>query len=79
MAGFVSTPAKATQTMIEAYRRVGGENAINYQSFSPYLLSHSFGAKVKVPGIDLPPEEMWQVFESELMMREDYDRILDIG
>jgi uroporphyrinogen-III decarboxylase len=79
MAEFVSTPASVTQTMIEAFRRVGGGDAINYGSFSPYGLSYSFGAKVRVPGIDLPPDEIWQVLESELMTREDYDRILDIG
>ena len=79
MAEFVSTPARATQTMIEAYRRVGGGDAINYGSFSPYGLSYLFGAKVRVPGIDLPPDEIWQVLESELMTRKDFDRILDIG
>ena len=65
--------------MIEAYRRVGDADAINYGSFSPYLLSHSFGAKVRVPGVDLPPDQLWQVVETELMTREDYDFILDIG
>ena len=79
MAEFVSTPSKATQTMIEAYTRIGGGDAINYGSFSPYGLSYLFGAKVRVPGVDLPPNEMWQVVESELMKRQDYDRILDIG
>lgn len=79
MAEFVRTPAKATQTMIEAYAKVGGGDAINYGSFSPYGLSYLFGAKVRVPGIDLAPNDMWQVVESELMTREDYDRILEIG
>ena len=79
IAEFVSTPGRATQVMIEAYECVGGGDAVNYGSFSPYGLSYSFGAKVKVPGVDLPPDEIWQVLESELMMREDYDRILDIG
>jgi len=79
MAEFVSTPGKATQTMIAAYECVGGGDAVNYGSFSPYGLSYSFGAKVKVPGIDLPSDEIWQVFESELMTRDDYGRILDIG
>lgn len=79
MAEFVSTPTRATQIMIEAYRHVGVGDAINYGSFSPYELSYSFGAKVRVPGIDLPPDEIWQVLESELMKRKDYDRILDVG
>ena len=79
MAEFISTPGMATQTMIKAYEHVGGGDAVNYGSFSPYSLSYSFGAKVKVPGTDLPPDEMWQVVESELMTRENYDRILDVG
>ena len=79
MADFVSTPALATQTMIEAYRRVGGGDAINYGSFSPYRLSYLYGAKVRVPGVDLPPDVIWQVCESEAMTRKDYDRILEIG
>ena len=79
MAEFVSTPEAATRTMIEAYKRVGDGDAINYGSFSPYALSLSFGAKLAVPGVNLPPNEMWQVLESELMTREDYDRILDVG
>jgi len=79
MAEYISTPAKATQTMIKAYNCVGDGDAVNYGSFSPYGLSYLFGAKVRVPGFDLPSDDMWQVVESELMMREDYDRILDIG
>lgn len=76
MAEFISSPAKATATMIEAYRRIGGGDAINYGSFSPYRLSYLFGAKVKIPGKDLPSNGMWQVLETEIMQRDDYDRIL---
>ncbi len=79
MAEFVSTPARATQTMIEAYRKVGDGDAVNYGTFSPYRLSYGFGAKVRVPGIDLPDDAEWQVLETELMTRDDYDRILDMG
>ena len=79
MAEFVSSPAKATQTMIQAYKLVGDGDAINYGSFSSYGLSYLFGAKVRVPGVDLPSDEIWQVAESEIMTRKDYDRILEIG
>lgn len=79
MAEFISSPARATRTMIDAYRLIGGGDAINYGSFSAYELSLSFGAKVHVPGFDLPPDEIWQVVESELMTRDDYDRILVDG
>ena len=76
MAEYISSPAKATETMIEAYRRIGGGDAINYGTFSPYRLSYIFGAKVKIPGQDLPANEMWQVLETEIMQHDDYDRIL---
>lgn len=79
MAEFVSSPEIATHTMIEAYKRIGDGDAINYGSFFPYMLSLSFGTKIALPGINLPSNEMWQVLEGELMTREDYDRILDIG
>ena len=36
-------------------------------------------SKVAVPGLDLPGDEMWQVVETELMTRGDYDRLLDMG
>ena len=36
-------------------------------------------SKVRVPGVDLAEDDMWQVVETELMMREDYDRLLHMG
>jgi hypothetical protein len=76
---FVSLPETATRIMIEAYKRVGAGDAVNYGSFSPYALSYLFGAKVRIPGFDLPADESWQVHESELMLRSDYDVILEKG
>jgi hypothetical protein len=79
MCEFIGSPANATKTMIQAYRIIGEADAINYGSFSPYGLCELFAAKVKIPGYDLPDNEMWQVLETELMSRADYDEILDIG
>ena len=79
MADFISSPAKATQTMIDAFHRVGEGDAINYGSFSPHGLSYSFGSKVLVPGKDLPRDDLWQVVETPVMTPEDYDTILDRG
>ena len=79
MAEYLSTPLKATETMIRAYELVGDGDAVNYGSFSPYVLCYLFGAKVKVPGLELGNNEMWQVLETEIMKLEDYDRILDMG
>jgi hypothetical protein len=79
MAKFLSSPIKNLETMITAYHRIGNGDAINYGSFWPYTLCYDFMAKVRVPGVDLPENEMWQVVETELMTLEDYDRIFDLG
>jgi len=79
MADFLRSPAANLEAMIQAYRMVGGGDAINYGSFWPYGLCYDFMARVAVPGVDLPDDEMWQVVETELMTRADYDRLLDVG
>jgi hypothetical protein len=79
MAEFLSSSTKALETMLQAYRTVGDGDAINYGTFWPYGLCYDFMAKVLVPGIDLPDDVMWQVHEMELMKREDYEDILNVG
>ena len=79
MAEFLSSPTKNLETMILAYHMVGGGDAINYGSFWPYGLCYGFMSKVAVPGVDLPEDEMWQVVETQLMTRDDYDLILNMG
>jgi hypothetical protein len=65
--------------MLQAFHLIGDGDAINYGSFWPYGLCYDFMAKVRVPGVDLPDDAMWQVDETELMTRGDYDRILELG
>ncbi len=79
MADFLSSPARATEVMLKAYDLVGDGDAVNYGSFAAQALSRLFLSKVKMPGPDLPEDEMWQVEETELMKPEDYDRLLEMG
>jgi hypothetical protein len=79
MADFLGSPAKNLATMIAAWQMIDGADAINYGSFWPYGLCYDFMSRVAVPGIDLPGDEMWQVVETELMTRDDYKRLLDMG
>ena len=79
MSQFLSSPTQNLSTMIQAFHLVGNGDAVNYGSFWPYGLCYDFMSKVRVPGVDLPPDEMWQVAETQLMNRDDYDRILDMG
>jgi len=79
MAEFLRSPQNALEAMIGAYRLIGGGDAVNYGTFWPYGLCYDYMAKVRVPGVDLPPDGMWQVVESELLQRSDYRRILEVG
>jgi hypothetical protein len=79
MAAFLRSPKTNVDAMIQAFHIVGESDAINYGAFWPYGLCYDFMARVRVPGVDLPKNEMWQVVETELIGRNDYDRILDLG
>jgi uroporphyrinogen-III decarboxylase len=79
MPEFLSSLSKSVKTMIQAFHLVGEADAINYGSYSVYNLCYLWMSKVKVPGIDLPEDAMYQVAETELMKIEDYDQILKQG
>ena len=79
MAAFLRSPQANIDAMIQAFRLVGNGDAINYGSFWPYGLCYDFMSKVRVPGVDLAENDMWQVVETDLIGRDDYDRILDFG
>ena len=79
MAAFLKSPQTNIDTMIKAFELVGDGDAINYGAFWPYGLCYDFMSRVRVPGVDLPENEMWQVTETRLMDRNDYDRILQHG
>jgi len=79
MAEFLTDSTKNIDTMIAAYHLIGEGDAINYGSFWPYALCYDFMSKVRVPGVELPPNEMWQIEETELLKPQDYDRILEVG
>ena len=78
MAEFLGSPVKNLDTMIQAFQLIGGGDAINYGSFWPYGLCYDFMSKVRVPGVDLPDNEMWQVVETNLLKRDDYNHLLNI-
>lgn len=79
MADFLGSPKRNLETMIHAFKMVGDGDAINYGSFWPYNLCYDYMSKVRVPGVDLPDNEMWQVVETELVTRDDYDLLLNLG
>lgn len=73
---------RSVEVMIQAFELATAQNsadAINYGRFSPYALAYAWLSKVRVPGVDLPPEASYQVVEKEVMTESDYDRILEEG
>lgn len=76
---FLGSIGKAIETMIRAFHLVGEADAIDYGAYNPYNLSYLWMSKVRVPGVDLPYEAMYQVVEKELMVADDYDQILSQG
>jgi hypothetical protein len=79
MATFLRSPKTNVNNLIQAFHLVGDGDAINYGSFWPYGLCYDFMSKIRVSGVDLPENEMWQVAETELISRNDCDGILDLG
>ena len=54
-------------------------DSIHSPCFCPYILSMLWLAEVKIPGRDLPDDELWQMHEKQCMKEEDYQTIIDEG
>ena len=74
-----TNPVVSRQTVVDAYTGLGDIDGIQSPAYHVCTLSIQWLSKVKVPGRDLPDDELWQVNESEIMKLEDYDAILAEG
>ncbi len=74
-----TNPAVCSQTIIKAYTGLGEIDGIQSPAYHVSSLSIQWLSRVKVPGKDLPENELWQVDEAELMSPEDYDAVLTEG
>ena len=79
LSAFASGNLTSAQASIDAFHAVGGADAMEYVASDPALLSYGWMSKVKLPGVDLPDDEHWQVQELELLQPDDYERIVDEG
>lgn len=75
----MTDPMYPTDCQIKTYQEIGLPDGVQYAGFSPYLLPTIWLSKVKVPGIELPDDELWQVDEKELMTVDDYKEIINKG
>jgi hypothetical protein len=74
-----TNPKVCYRTIIDAYTGLGEIDGIQSPAYHVCTLSIQWLSRVKVPGRDLPDDELWQVDEAEIMTLEDYDAIVDQG
>ncbi|MHB8132439.1 MAG: uroporphyrinogen decarboxylase family protein [Mobilitalea sp.] len=75
---FIDDVDKSATAIIEAFEMTGADS-VDHPSFCASSLSVLWLSRVKIPGVQLATNELWQVEENELMTREDYDRIISDG
>ena len=56
-----------------------GIDNIHQPCMTPYTLPLLWLSEVKVPGVDLPDDEIWQAHEQERMTIDDYQAVIDNG
>jgi hypothetical protein len=78
MSDFCADVALANRTIIASAVELGVDG-VQFPTTDPNVLSLQWLSRVKIPGIDLPDNSLWQVQEDELMKIEDYDVILEKG
>lgn len=76
---YVSDFMKATDAAVGFVAEHPGIDTLHTPTISPYALSTLWLSKVRVPGQELPEDELWQVDEQELMTVEDYETIIKNG
>jgi len=72
-------PPVSRRTIVDAYTSLGDIDGIQSPAYHVCTLSIQWLSRVKVPGRELPADELWQVDEAEIMKVEDYDAILSEG
>lgn len=77
LADFVSDLELSFQTILDTVNELGDlEGCLGFANPRMFL---SLMTTVKLPGIDLPDNVMWQIVEGEFIREEDYDTILEKG
>ncbi|WP_094602785.1 hypothetical protein SPSIL_051710 [Sporomusa silvacetica DSM 10669] len=72
-------PLLAHQVMLRGMLSFGDLDGTQRSTVFPLALSMGQLCKVKLPGKDLPDNDVWQVHEQELMLKADYDDIIKRG
>ena len=76
---YLSSPQKAAQAAVAFCKDHPGVDSIHSPSMNVNALPILWLSEVKLPGKDLPDDELWQLHEKERMSFEDYQSIIDGG
>lgn len=79
MTQVATTPTMSYRVIIAAYSGLGEIDGIQSPAYDVSTLPMMWLSRVKVPGRELPEDEIWQVDESGLMTPDDYDAIVAEG
>ena len=76
---YVSDFKKATDAAVSFAKQNPGIDTMHTPTISPYALCTLWLSQVRIPGIDIPDDELWQMDEQEIMTVEDYEKIVQMG
>lgn len=70
---------KATEAAIAFCQAHPGIDSIHSPAMNVHMLTILWLSEIRIPGVDLPDDALWQVIEKERMSVEDYQKIIDQG
>jgi Uroporphyrinogen decarboxylase (URO-D) len=79
LSDLVTNVEYGNEMILKGMQALGDIDSIERAGFYPPMLGTVFLSKVKVPGRELPDDQIWQIDELDMMTEEDYDTIIDKG
>lgn len=79
LADYLEDVALNCETNIKGTQLMGNFDGVQSRTMCPDGLATMWLSQVKIPGRDLPDNELWQIHEQVLVKQEDYDDILNNG
>lgn len=79
MKEFCSDIELSNKIILDSMKQLGDVDGIEVPMSITDLMQFGNLAKIKVPGIELPDDQVWQVDEKERLTVEDYDTIINLG
>lgn len=79
IAEFLGDYDKACDVTLQFLADHPGIDTVHSPIFNPAVLTTLWYSAVKMPGVDLPDDELWQMDEREVLGIEDYQKVVEEG